>query len=90
MNELVSNSLRHAFSDGRTGRITVTLERQGQSAVVLTVADSGPGFPAGQADADERTTGLQLVRVLCGHLGGVASLSGEKGMHSHVVFTPRS
>jgi len=70
INELVSNALKHAFPEGCTGRLTVTLQRTGDPGrsgpdCVLSVCDDGLGLPA---DTDVRKTeslGLQLVTSLC-------------------------
>jgi PAS domain S-box-containing protein len=89
VNELVSNSLKHAFPRGRKGMISVSLERRELGAMALRVSDDGVGFPAERAPSHGGTTGIQLLRVLCEQLGGAAELSGERGMRFQVVFTPR-
>ncbi len=89
VNELASNSLKHAFPGGRDGEIAVRLEQWGPGGVALLVSDSGVGFPAELPPSDHGTTGIQLIKVLCEQLGGVAELSGERGMRFQVVFTPR-
>ena len=43
INELLTNALRHAFPEGRPGRIAVSLANQGE-ACVLTIADDGVGL----------------------------------------------
>ena len=89
VNELVSNSLKHAFPRGRTGEIAVTLERREPGGLALLVSDSGVGFPAELPPGEGGTTGLQLLKVLCEQLGGAAELNGERGMRFRVFFTPR-
>ena len=51
INELVSNCLKHAFPDGRTGEVTVALQRA-NGAHTLTVADDGVGFPVEGLSSD--------------------------------------
>src|SRR5258708_5835063 len=63
VNELVTNSLRHGFPDGRTGKITVRLARAGRRGWVLTVSDDGVGLGAA---GSERGFGLQLVGLMAG------------------------
>ena len=43
VNEIVSNSLRHAFPEGRGGQICVSLRRQSSGRIVLSVSDDGIG-----------------------------------------------
>jgi two-component sensor histidine kinase len=43
-NELVTNSLKHAFPDGRPGTVNVSLTRIGQTEAELIVQDDGVGL----------------------------------------------
>lgn len=87
INELVSNSLEHAFPDGREGEITVTL-RSFDSGIELIVADNGVGIPE---DVDFRNTeslGLRLVTILAeDQLQGSMSLQREGGTAFRIAFT---
>ena len=69
VNELVTNSLKHAFPDTRTGEICVAL-RLVNGCFVLRVTDTGVGVPPDLDAATTRTLGLRLVRSLSGQLGG--------------------
>ena len=87
INELVSNSLKHAFPDGRTGDVTVALQRA-NGVHTLTVADDGVGFPA---DLDFRATdslGMQLVTALVNQLDGTITLDRTKGTTFIITFKP--
>jgi PAS domain S-box-containing protein len=70
LNELVSNSLKHAFRDGRKGKISVGLERGTDGSWELSVADDGPGLPPGLDFRATETLGLQLVCILVRQIGG--------------------
>ena len=85
INELVSNSLKYAFPDGRTGGVTVALQRA-NGAYMLTVADDGVGFPA---DVDFRATdslGMQLVVTLVNQLEGTITLDRTSGTTFVITF----
>jgi len=87
VNELVSNSLKHAFPDGPAGEVTIALQRA-NGAHTLTVADNGVGFPA---DLDFRTTdslGMQLVVTLVNQLDGTITLDRTKGTTFIITFKP--
>lgn len=64
--ELVTNSLKHAFPDGRKGTILVRLKREGE-VPVLTVADDGVGLPAEQGEGG---LGSVIIQQLAGQFGG--------------------
>src|SRR5262249_28187057 len=75
INELVSNSLKHAFPDGRTGEIAINLRPSGSDRYVLTVRDNGIGFPQ-DIDLDNSTSlGLQIVTALTKQLDGAVELN---------------
>ncbi|GFM70224.1 hypothetical protein PSCICL_12160 [Pseudomonas cichorii] len=70
-NELITNALKHAFPDGRSGRITVDFRRTGEQ-FVLTVSDNGIGLPDETHDSTLQRKGLgrKLTRALAAQLGG--------------------
>ncbi len=86
INELLSNCLKHAFTDGGGGRIDVCLERDGSRGLSLCVRDNGKGFN-GQPDKGT-TSGLRLVDVLARQLGGSMIISDvfQKGAEVIVYF----
>ncbi len=45
INELVSNALKHAFPKGGEGEITIQMQKRDTNRIMLTVSDSGIGFP---------------------------------------------
>lgn len=86
VNELLSNSLKYAFPVDQGGEITIVLQAAPDGHVVLTVRDTGVGFPA---DVDFRHTdslGLQLVCLLTEQLGGTIALDRATGTQWTVTF----
>ena len=69
VNELVSNALKHAFPDGRSGAVTVAMSNPGDR-VELVVRDEGIGWPDGLDIATSKGLGLQLVSLLANQLDG--------------------
>lgn len=64
VNELVTNSLKYAFPEGRAGLIQVTL--RAHEEVVLSVTDNGVGMHAGVPEG----VGARIVSLLVQQLGG--------------------
>lgn len=69
VNELVSNALKHAFPDGRSGAVTVAMSNPGDR-IELVVRDDGIGWPDGLDIATSKGLGLQLVSLLANQLDG--------------------
>lgn len=77
INELVSNSLKHAFTEKNEGIIYINLHTK-DNILFLEVTDNGKGFPK---DVDYRNTnslGLQLVNTLTEQLNGIIELKENK------------
>ena len=70
LNELLTNSLKHAFPKDRRGEINVALKKTGADRFSLTIRDDGVGLPAGFDPQLAKTMGIQLVRILSEQLGG--------------------
>jgi len=87
INELVSNSLKYAFIDGREGEIRIELRSDRDHQLTLIVGDNGVGFPK---DLDFRHTeslGMQLVNTLTNQLGGTVELHSDGGTEFKITFT---
>jgi two-component system, sensor histidine kinase PdtaS len=83
--ELFSNALEHAFAGGRAGRVAITLADAGGS-MRLTMADDGPGLPAGFDPAASSSLGLTLARTLAEQIGGTLSMHTDGGAVATVIF----
>ena len=86
--ELVSNSYKHAFPDGRCGEIVVGLHPAPAGRFLLTVCDDGVGVPRAIDIANTKSLGLQLVNDLVVDLDGVVELERAPRTTYRVVFTP--
>jgi len=86
VNELVSNSLKYAFPDGRKGMVKVGISKDRERNNVLTVSDNGIGFPETVDFRNTTSLGLQLVTVLTGQIHGTMALSKEEGTTFTITF----
>ena len=84
VNELITNSLKYAFPEGREGEILISLKKY-QDQLYLKVADDGAGI---KKDKPAQGTGFgtQLVALLTRQLDGKMTLSTQKGTEVYFEF----
>jgi two-component sensor histidine kinase len=86
VNELVTNSIKHAFKDREHGRLTIRA-MHASNGVILRVEDDGVGMPPNFEMSATETLGLQLVSNLVRQLhGGVKLESGPGGTAFELAF----
>jgi two-component sensor histidine kinase len=85
VNELITNCLKHAFPDGRSGTVQVRL-RASPSTVSLTVEDDGVGLPEGFQVRDQRSLGFSLLSTLSDQLRGGFEIGEAQGTRITVAF----
>jgi PAS domain S-box-containing protein len=86
VNELVTNSLKHAFPPGESGEIDIKFYSQ-DDKYILEVKDNGMGFPE---DVDYKNTdslGLRLVTSLTEQLDGEIEFNNGSGTSFKIIFT---
>jgi two-component system, sensor histidine kinase PdtaS len=82
LNELVTNSIKHAFPEGKTGEISIGCTQPDAHTLRFVYRDNGTGFPG---DFDWKTSeslGLRLVNSLVDQLDGTI----EKGTGEGTMF----
>ena len=78
MNELISNSLKHAFPDGRKGAISISSRYEGD-LITLVVKDNGIGIPKELDWKSTTSLGMLLVTSLVDQVDGTVTLDRENG-----------
>jgi PAS domain S-box-containing protein len=86
VNELISNSLKHAFPMEKEGEVRVDFHSLGNGVYRLSVADSGVGLPEGFDFRRSKSLGLQLVTVMTELLGGTIELNRDGGTTFIITF----
>ncbi|WP_404478541.1 histidine kinase dimerization/phosphoacceptor domain -containing protein [Novosphingobium sp. BL-52-GroH] len=88
LNEILTNAIKHAFADGRGGKLSVLAIRDGTDAM-LTIADDGPGFAGGKPPSGG--LGTTLISRLAKQAGAqVTWISGATGTRVDVQFEVES
>ncbi|XGV98502.1 MAG: PAS domain S-box protein [Leptolyngbya sp. BL-A-14] len=90
INELVTNALKHAFPDDRSGEIRIAFSVPTANQCLLVLADDGIGFLASMAASNavpsSNSLGLQLVHAFVHQLRGTIKLDCEFGSHFELLF----
>lgn len=100
INELVSNSFKHAFQGSKEGEIQIKLYREKSGAYIsavyenlksetfaLAISDNGVGIPANLDIEELDSLGLQLVTSLVAQLNGEIELKRNNGTKFTIRFT---
>ncbi len=87
VNELVSNTLKHAFPNPREGIVYLGLHQDEEDKIIVTVRDNGIGFPEGVDFRNVESLGMELVCTLTEQLEGTITLDRENGTVFTVSFS---
>lgn len=88
INEAVTNSLKYAFPQQRSGTITVLFHPIDLHTYQLTITDDGVGLPVGFDIHRNDTLGMTMMRGLCQQIGGQLTISQTIGVQIQIVFQP--
>ncbi len=80
LNELITNSLKHAFPGDRKGVMEVTLQNEENGRFSITVKDNGIGMPEGFDWKNGDSLGLRLIRILTEQIHGDIKVLNESGL----------
>lgn len=88
INELITNSLKHAFISEEEGEIYIGIHKIGENKdkIMLTVADNGRGIPAQLDISKVDSFGLQLVTNLAKRIAGNINVDRENGTRVEIIF----
>ncbi len=86
INEIVSNSLKHAFPDGKKGEIFIQFHSGKHNMFILTVGDNGTGLQKDLDLSDPKTLGLELVNILVEQIKGTVEIDRSQGTTFRIEF----
>ena len=85
VNELVSNSMKHAFPNDKSGEIDIKFKSDNGNYSMM-VSDNGVGFPEDYDIKDTDTLGLRIVNSLTEQIEGKITLEKINGTKFTIVF----
>ena len=87
LNEIISNSLEHAFPEKRAGHITVSARVGDDEMLSLNISDDGVGMSDDLINKKRESLGLRLVSMLAeDQLAGKHELISSRGITHGIEF----
>jgi PAS domain S-box-containing protein len=86
INEVVSNSIKHAFNDGRKGKIIIQFNKTDEASYRLVIADNGIGLPEGFDLESSDSLGIQLINALTDQIDGKLNIENSNGVKYIIDF----
>lgn len=87
--EIISNALRHAFPDGRTGEIIIQFKESHQGIYSILIRDNGIGFPEDLDINSATTLGMILINELIKQIKGNLTVISSGGTGYSIRFKKR-
>ncbi|MEO5360069.1 MAG: response regulator [Nitrospirota bacterium] len=87
INELITNSLKHAFKETNSGRLNISMKDIGKKSYELVVRDNGKGISEDFNIDESSSLGLRLIRTLGEYqLGGKIEITVNEGTEFKLSF----
>lgn len=86
LNEMLTNSFKHAFRESQANLVVIEWEKVGEGKFELRYRDGGPGLPEDIDLKKVRSLGLRLIYRLSRQLGGSAKVNQPGGYLFIVEF----
>lgn len=87
INELVSNAIKYAFPEGRSGQVNILFSQLDANQYTLVVQDNGVGVPATVDFQTTKSLGLRLVHAFSRKLRGTLELDRSSGSAFKITFS---
>jgi two-component sensor histidine kinase len=85
-NELITNSIKHAFPNKQEGRIFISLSQEENGLLKLNITDNGQAASNESTVKKEKGFGTLLIQLLTTQLGGKLEKSTEAGTTTVIQF----
>tara|TARA_R110002110_G_scaffold414586_1_gene645060 strand:- start:32855 stop:34906 length:2052 start_codon:yes stop_codon:yes gene_type:complete len=77
LNEVLTNSYKHAFKGKETGEINISFKKNGEG-IIYKISDNGVGLPIEDSES-KRSLGMTLVKTLGKQLNAETVIKSENG-----------
>ncbi len=90
-NELITNSLKHAYNEQESGSISIQVTQSDQGETMVEYSDDGAGLPAGFDIQQTDSLGMRLIRdLILRQLEGRLESCSESGFCLRFRFTRKN
>ncbi len=87
INEALTNALKYAFRDGRSGSVSLSLRRLERRQLELTIQDDEVGLPTDYNPSQSGSLGMTLMLGLSEQLGGALQVKSRPGLKITLTFS---
>jgi PAS domain S-box-containing protein len=88
VNEVVTNSFKHAFKDRDRGNINIDLQKS-EGKIHAHIRDDGSGLPDGFSTEEKDSLGMTLIDNFARQLEADWELGSDDGTYIDITFDPR-
>lgn len=85
LNELISNSCKHAFKDGQKGEIKIVCTKMSDKFTMM-VSDNGIGYDFQKELRESKSLGLTLIQALSEQVSGNVKTTSNNGTAYYLSF----
>ena len=82
LTELITNALKYAFPESRSGRLLTELRRRDEGKVEVVICDDGIGMAGGR----EGSLGYGIIRTLVRQIRGTIDVQSSNGLTVTIIF----
>jgi two-component sensor histidine kinase len=87
--ELITNAVKHGYSDNELGSIKVSLKHKKRSGIDLSISDQGRGLPADfKIEGKSSSLGMKIVASTVRQFGGTLEINRLKPGTEFVIHLP--
>lgn len=86
LNESITNALKYAFPNNGAGTISIDLHQTNYENIFLKISDDGNGFPQNFNFTENKSLGIQLMKLFAEQLDGELSFENNNGAQIQLIF----
>ncbi len=86
MNEILTNSFKHAFNGHDSPEITITMTKLEDGNISLSISDNGMGLPDGYDISKPTGLGHKLIKPLIHQIDGTMEVTVDNGTEFRFIF----